>query len=176
MKICAIVASFCEEFKRICDVFRADGSFAGDEDLASSDYLKLADMLHSASNGAGVKAITEYVESCDPLAPTISADGVAARYKGKESKQFHVGFGVAEIQRRMYQGKGGGSVIAPLDHMFGVADEYFFPDIREAIAYSVAVSTPEEVVENMAKLSRNAPSATAVRRMVRQTGEKIRPQ
>lgn len=173
MKICAIVASFCEEFKRICDVFRADGSFAGDEDLASSDYLKLADMLHSSSNGAGVKAITEYVESCDPLAPTISADGVAARYKGKESKQFHVGFGVAEIQRRMYQGKGGGSVIAPLDHMFGVADEYFFPDIREAIAYSVAVSTPEEVVENMAKLSRNAPSATAVRRMVRQTGEKI---
>jgi hypothetical protein len=122
---------------------------------------------------AGAVAVAQYVESCDTTAPAVLANGVRARHKGRESKEFHVGFGVAAISRRTYQADGVKGLIVPLDCAFGVSGEYFFPDVREAVAHAVAVMKPDELVETMVKFGLAAPSVTAVRRMVRGTGVEI---
>lgn len=160
---------FKQNFLRFC----AENQFSPFEELGSEDYMKVVGALKSASGHANTSALLRYVEACDTPANVIEVEGGQALFKESVAKEFHVGFGVASIRRRVYRRGDGGGDFVPLDAMFGMCGEYFFPDIREAILFAVGATPVAEVVENLAKHSPCAPCATAVRRLVGDNGEKV---
>jgi hypothetical protein len=123
--------------------------------------------------------MTGYVESCDIRQGRIVIDGETANFKDTVEKEFHVGFGLARIRRRLFQPACGGKCIAPLDVMFNVVDEYAFPDIRKTVLHAAAAMTPDEIAETMGDFHVPPLSATAVKRIILETGrrmETLRPE
>jgi hypothetical protein len=173
MNVSGIIRVFTENFKQMCREFCEEKYISREKTLDAKDYARMVEMLKSATSDAGIASITQYVESCDSPARVILADGVKTRFKEVVPKEFHVGFGVATIHRRVYQADNGGTRVVPLDIMFNVVDEYFFPDIREAVLYAVASTPSEEVVENMTRFGLRPPSLTAVRRLTNDTNAKM---
>lgn len=179
MKASAIVEAFCEGFKQKCQEFCMRRRLPGDEELSPGDCEELETMLREGVSAGGVKAMREYVESCETSAPAIKVDGEPMRFKAYESKEFHVGFGVVSIRRRLYQPEGGGSCVSPLDMKFNVMDEFAFPSVRRSVLHEAALMTPVEISETMADWHVPPLSETAIKRMISVTGarqEMLRPE
>jgi len=173
MRVQDIVSKFSECFKQKCNEFCALKGFSPDVEVSPGDCGTVVSMIWEGVSEAGTIAMKEYVESCDVRSGRIIVDGIGARFKDSVDKEFHVGFGVATIRRRMFQPVDGGECFAPLDALFNVVDEYAFPDIRKTILHASAAMTPEEIVETLADFHVPPMSATAVKRITLETGRRM---
>jgi hypothetical protein len=175
----AIVDAFCEGFKQKCQEFCMRRELFGDVEMSPGDCGELESMLREGVSAGGVKAMREYVESCEAAVPAIRVDGELMRFKAYESKEFHVGFGVVSIRRRLYQAAGGGSCVSPLDMKFNVVDEFAFPSVRRGVLHEAALMTPAEISGTMADWHVPPLSETAIKRMISVAGarqELLRPE
>jgi hypothetical protein len=115
----------------------------------------------------------EYMESCDTGTASIIVDELRMKYKTTSVKEFHVGFGVAAVSRRLYQADAGGACASPLDIQFNMVDEYALPDVRGAVLHSSALMRSEEIAETMADFRMPPMSATAIKRMILGAGARL---
>lgn len=173
MNMMSIIDLYTAKFKQMILEICAETGDAPTAELGPEAYMKVVGALKSAAADAGIKAVVEYVQSCDSGGYSVKAGGKLACFKELVPKEFHVGFGMATIMRRVYRHADGGGDVVPLDIMFNVVDEYFFPDIRGAILHCVASKPPEDLVADMARFALRPPSVTAVRRLTHETGVKL---
>jgi hypothetical protein len=163
-----LMSNFKQNWRGFCQ----NVELAAGRELSPGDCPKVMALLRQSMGHVATELVGGYVESCDCAAPSIEVEGAAAPFKDMVPKEFHVGFGVASIRRRVYWREDGKGGFVPLDAMFNVSGEYFFPEVREGILFAVGSTPVADVVENMAKFSLCPPSATAVRRLVGDNGEK----
>jgi hypothetical protein len=173
MKIQEILAVFIDQFKQKSMEFCAFKGFSDAHEASPEDCSAIGDMLWESVFKGGTQAMTRYMESCDTQTATIIADGVKMKYKLKSVKEFHVGFGVAAVSRRLYQSDAGGACASPLDIQFNMVDEYALPDVRESVLHASALLKPEDITETMADFRMPPMSATAVKRIILGAGAKL---
>ena len=173
MRVQDIVSKFSECFKQKCLEFCELKGLTPEGEATPDECGSIVSMIWDGVSEAGTTAMKEYVESCDIRPGKIIVDGMGACFKDTVDREFHVGFGVATIRRRMFQPVNGGECFAPLDALFNVVDEYAFPDIRKTILHASATMTPEEIVETLADFHVPPMSATAVKRIILETGRRL---
>jgi hypothetical protein len=173
MTIREIVAVFIDQFKQKCTEFCASKGLSGVHEASPEDCAAIADMLWEGVFEGGTRAMAEYMESCDAWTASVIVDGLRLRYKASSIKKFHVGFGVAAVNRRLYQADDGGACASPLDIRFNMVGEYALPDVREGVLHAAALMTPEEVSETMKDFRMPPMSATAVKRVILEAGARL---
>lgn len=177
MKIDTIIDEATQGFKQKFMDFCNNRDFSS---LTPESAESMLTGLKSAIAFAGIAAFKSFIESYDCHGEeTIAYKGNVFRYKDASKKAFLTPFGEVEISRRLYQHDRGGSSYIPLDHYWGMDDEYSTIDVRESILYSVAHNTPEETSGLLKKCALFHPSPTAVKHIIEKTGsffETHRPQ
>jgi len=82
-------------------------------------------------------------------------------------------FGKMPLGRRMYQNAKDTKTHFPLDAAWNMAGESMTLEVREALAYACALTTPEEAHALLAKCAGFRPHPTQIKRCVERIGDKV---
>lgn len=132
---------------------------------------QVTEALKEALASAGVAALSAFLEGYETASATLLVDGQMHRFKCASRKTFLTAFGRMTLARNLYQADWGGPCYVPLDAMWGMAGEYATVEVRESVLFASAHITPEETVALLQKCALCAPSATAVKHIIAQTGD-----
>lgn len=156
-----VLAELRQDLERVADLGAEGRSF---EELIGE--------VRGATNRAGLEALRAATEMLDARTPTVERDGVRLRFRGTAPKDWLTPLGVMRVERRTYAGNGTGS-FAPLDARCGMTGRYMAPQIEDLVCYAAASSTPTEVEQLLRKALPAAPSATAIKRVIAETSERL---
>ena len=143
----------------------------GDTGLARANLESLTSSLRSACAEAGRSAFVAIVESRDVAAPTVELGDHTCRFKEAVEKKWFTPFGVAAIRRRTYASSDRSCKAVPLDATWGMADRFLTPEVEEMVAFASGLVTPCEVEQLLKKALPESPSATAIKRAIRDVGD-----
>lgn len=143
----------------------------GSGGVSASGFQTFTAGLRAASAASALEALVAVVEAADPVTSTVEEDGRELRFRGSAEKQWLTPFGLATVRRRYYAGEDRGDYMVPLDAMLGMTDRYMTPEVEEMVAFASSAMTPCEVEQIMSKTLPVAPSATAIKRTIRDVGE-----
>lgn len=132
--------------------------------------------LSLALSCAGVSGLRTFLESYECDAPSVSINEKTYRFKQASEKTFLTPFGRMELTRNLYQSDAGGPCYIPLDERWGMTGEFATLEVREAVLFSCAHITPDETVDVLNKCARFEISCTAVKHIVKATGDFIEAQ
>ena len=79
------------------------------------DMLEMENSILDAVNDMGSAATGEALKRFDTDGSAIILNGIKLTSKNKDSKKYQTPFGVAEIERHVYQSSKGGRVFCPLE-------------------------------------------------------------
>ncbi|MEJ2752431.1 MAG: hypothetical protein P8169_07125, partial [Chloroflexota bacterium] len=170
MIITQLIKDAMQEFEQIMKVFERQSDLSY---LTAELANQFSRTLQQALSQAGRKAFQDFIESYDLAEPNLYHQNRKFRWKQYSVKQFLTPYGVIPIRRSLYQADCGGRAYIPLDHFWGMEGEFVLPDVREAIAFSMAHLTAKETEQFFRKCHWFTPSATAIQHVVARIGETI---
>ncbi len=129
--------------------------------------------LQESIRSAALVGYRTFLESYDEKHDTLEVNGRVLRFKFTSAKIFLTPFGEMTVTRNLYQADTGGSAYVPLDTKWGMAGEYAMPQVQECVLLAAAHLTPKEVESLLEKSSFFHPSETAIKNMVKESGEFI---
>jgi hypothetical protein len=167
-------ALLSERFDELMVKFRQrlDGMVdsVGEDGLVPESFRKFSAELRASSAAAALEALVAVAQAADVVTPTIEVDGQPIRYRGKSCKQWLTPFGIAEVERRYYASDEGDGGVAPLDALCGMTGRFMTPDVEEMVAFASSAMSPGDVEEFLKKTLPVAPSATAIKRAIKDVG------
>lgn len=93
---------------------------------------------------AGRAAFKAFLESKEEPNDVVVVDGEAYRFKTWSTKEFISLWGKISLSRKLFQNASDTKTYAPLDAAWAMEEEYLAMEVREAVAFACAFSTPEE--------------------------------
>jgi len=126
--------------------------------------------LRSLVNSVGLEAFVRAVQAQDETAAAIEREDRRLRFRDASTKEWLTPFGRASISRRVYAGDGGGAGHVPLDEACGMTGQFMTSEVAEMAMFAVALITPREVEQLLAKTLPEGPSTTAVQHLLEQVG------
>jgi hypothetical protein len=138
--------------------------------LSPHSFEELSAGLRTATAEAGLALLVKVVEAADVSARTIEKGGRSLRFRGQSPKQWLTRFGIATVKRRYYASDEGEGCVVPLDALCGMTERFMTPDVEEMVAFACSAMTPCEVEQILKKALPAAPSATAIKRTIRDVG------
>jgi hypothetical protein len=157
----AALVELRQDLERVADLGAEGRSF---EELISE--------VRSAIYRTGLEALRAATEMLDARVPVVERDGARLRFRGIAPKNWLTPFGVMKVERRIYAGTGTGT-FAPLDARCGMEGRYVAPQIEDLVCFAAASSTPVEVEQLLRKALPAAPSATAIKRVIAETSDRL---
>jgi len=143
------------------------------EELTSELSGEFTTTMKEALCEAGKSGFKEFIESYEKIDETIEVNGEKLRFKIESEKRFITPFGEIKIGRRLYQADEGGQSYIPLDAKWGMLNEFATIEVRDAILYCTALTSPSEVRSILEKCSFFSPSTTAIQNIVNEVGKLI---
>ena len=162
----AVLVKFRQELTEMVDQLN-------EADLSRTALESLTGSLRRATAEAGKSAFVALVESRDTMSSVVEHEGHPCRFKEVAEKQWCTPFGRAPIRRRTFAADKAPTRVAPLDHVWGMADRYLTPEVEEMVAFASGLVTPSEAEQLLRKTLPEAPSATAIKRAIRDVGDFI---
>jgi len=126
--------------------------------------------LRALVNSVGLEAFVRSVEAQDEAVAAIDREGRRLRFRDASTKEWLTPFGRASISRRMYASDGGGAAHVPVDEACGMTGQFMTPEVAEMAMFAVALITPREVEQLLAKTLPEGPSTTAVQHLLEHVG------
>ena len=170
MRIELMVDAAMAEFKQKMAEFCADldvGSLS--PDLAEQVGVAVqASLAH-----AGVAGYRAFLLSHEEQADVVVWRGETFRFKVCREKTFLTPLGDMTMSRRCFQNKTDTKSYVPMDCAWGMEEQYMAPQVREAVLFCCAHVTPEETAQLLKKCSLFTPHATAIKHVVKNTGDLI---
>lgn len=161
-----IVQSVVEEVKRV--LAKAEGTLSGEVTPERAEEVGRA--LTEAVSAGWVAGFRTWLEEHDPQAETIQREATVYRYKLDSEKEFLTPGGLMTVRRRVYQPDAGGKCFIPVDTAWGMEGEFATVEVRDAVLFSVALSTPKETETLLNKCALFHPSETAIKTMAKEMG------
>jgi len=122
---------------------------------------------------AGRAAFAAYLESKEVMQDVVVAGGEAFGFKYSSQKRFETLWGLMGVTRRVYQNASDTKTHVPLDAAWSMAGEFMTIEVREAVAFSCALVTPEETHELLKKSALFQPHPTQIKRSVEEIGTQV---
>ena len=145
-----------------------------DSDELTVDRAKdCMQMLRTAVPQAATAMFGCFLQSLEETRDVIVVQGEAMRYKCNVEKEYETFFGKMTLSRRGYQGKADGAFYFPLDAAWGMAGQYATAEVREAMTFSNAHITAEEVAALLKKTALFHPHATAIKHVAKAVGDVV---
>ena len=167
MHLRAMVKAAVSEFKQKIEGFCINRE---DKILTSEFASEVARGLQDATLSAAQAGYQVFLESYDTQKPVLQKEDTPYRRKMQSPKHILTVFGPITLHRSLYQADRGGKTYAPLDEMWGMADEYATPEVREACLFTLAHVTAQETAAILKKCACFHPSATAIQHMAEKAG------
>jgi len=161
-----IVQSVIEEVKSV--LAKAEGVLSGEVTAERAEAVGRA--LTEAVSAGWVAGFRSWLEEQDFEEETIQREGTTYRYKLDSEKEFLTPGGLMRVRRRVYQPDAGGKCFIPLDAAWGMEGEFATVEVRDAVLFSVALSTPKETETLLKKCALFHPSETALKTMAKEMG------
>lgn len=161
-----VVRKFRQELQELVDS-------ASESGFSPCSFRALVGGLRALVNSVGLEAFVRAVEAQDEVVAAIEWEGRRLRFRDASAKEWLTPFGRASISRRVYAGDGGGASHVPLDEACGMTGQFMTPEVAEMAMFAVALITPREVEQLLAKTLPEGPSTTAVQRLLEQVGEVV---
>ena len=141
MIISKLIKVAMQEFEQIMKVFEQQSDLSHLTATLADQFRR---PLQQALSRAGRKAYQDFIEAYDVTEPILCLQDQKLRWKQYSVKHFLTPYGVIPIQRSLYQADVGGEAYVPLDRFWGMEGEFVLPEVREAIAFSMAHLTAKE--------------------------------
>jgi hypothetical protein len=161
-----IVQSVIEEVKSV--LAKAAGALSGEVTPERAEEVGRA--LTRAMSAGWVAGFRTWLEEHEAEEETIRREGKVYRYKLDSEKEFLTPGGLMKVRRRVYQPDAGGKCFIPLDAAWGMEGEFAAVEVRDAVLFSVALSTPKETETLLKKCALFQPSETAIKTMAKEMG------
>lgn len=143
-------------------------------ELRASTFREFTSELRELTCKIGLEAFERAMEERDVRTACIERDGTRLRYRESVARTWLTPFGRATIPRRCYASDGPDPRRAvPLDEMCGMQSAFMTPDVAQMAMFAVALITPREVEQLLAKTLPEAPSSTAVLNHLVKIGDAI---
>jgi hypothetical protein len=149
---------FCEETEAVLGVESAHAVTQG---------------IQAALAAAGRAAFCTYLESKEEAREEVVVNGERFGFKYCSDKRFETLWGLMGVTRRIYQNASDTKTHVPLDAAWGMAGHFMTIEVREAVAFSCALVTPEETHALLAKSALFQPHPTQIKRCVEQIGQRV---
>ena len=162
----AAMSAFKEKLAHFCEE-QAEGA------LSMGSAQAITQGIQKALAAAGRAAFGTYLESKEEVRDEVVADGESFRFKYASEKRFETLWGLMGVRRRVYQNASDTKTHVPLDAAWGMANQFMTLEVREAVAFSCALVTPEETHALLAKSALFQPHPTQIKRCVEAIGERI---
>jgi hypothetical protein len=167
MHLRAMVKAAVSEFKQKIEDFCKNR----EEKILTSEFAsEVARGLQEATLSAAQAGYRTFLESYDTQEPVLQLGDTRYRRKMRSPKHILTVFGPITLHRGLYQADQGGKTYAPLDAMWGMADEYATSEVREACLFTLAHVTAQETASILKKCAGFHPSATAIQHMAEKVG------
>jgi hypothetical protein len=161
-----IVQSVIKEVKSV--LAKAEGLLQGE--VTPERAEEVGRTLTEAVSAGWVEGFRTWLQHHDPQEETIQREGTVYRYKLESEKEFLTPGGLMTVRRRVYQPDAGGKCFIPLDAAWGMEGEFATLEVRDAVLFSMALSTARETETLLKKCALFRPSETAVKTMAKQMG------
>jgi hypothetical protein len=161
-----IVQSVIDEVKSV--LAEAEGLLSGEVSPGRAEEVGRA--LTEAVSAGWVAGFRTWLEQHDAPEETIQRQGLVYRYKLDSEKEFLTPGGPLTLRRRVYQPDAGGKCFIPLDAAWGMEGEFASVEVRDAVLFSVALSTAQETEALLKKCALFHPSETAIKTMAKEMG------
>ena len=129
--------------------------------------------IKQAISLAGVAMYRTFLLGYEVHASEIEVDGETYRFKFPSKKRYMTYFGEMELERNVFQNKDDIKTCIPLDAAWGMEGEFMTPEVKEAVAFSSGLVTPEETATLLDKCALFHPHPTAIKHANRELGEFI---
>jgi len=162
----AAMNAFKEKLTHFCEA-QAEGA------LSVESAHAVTQGVQQALAAAGRAAFGAYRESKESNHEVMIAGGESFRFKYVSEKRFETLWGVMGVARRVYQNASDTKSHVPLDAAWGMAEQFMTIEVREAVAFSCALVTPEETHALLKKSALFHPHPTQIKRCVEELGALI---
>jgi hypothetical protein len=161
-----IVQSVIEQVKSV--LAKVEETLSGE--VTSERAEEVGQALTEAVSAGWVAGFRSWLEAHDTDDGAIEREGKVYRYKLDSEKEFLTPGGLMTLRRRVYQPDAGGKCFIPLDAAWGMEGEFATVEVRDAVLFSVALSTPKETETLLKKCALFQPSETAIKTMAKEMG------
>jgi hypothetical protein len=162
----AAMSAFKEKLTHFCED-ESEGTLTVESSHA------IAHGIQQALAAAGRAAFKTYLECKEEARDMVVAGGELFRFKYTSEKRFETLWGLTGVTRRVYQNASDTKSHVPLDAAWGMADQFMTIEVREAVAFSCALVTPEETHALLKKSALFHPHPTQIKRCVEELGALI---
>ena len=162
----AAMNAFKEKLTHFCEE-EAEGA------LSVESAHAITQGVQQALAAAGRAAFGAYLASKETVQDVVVAGGEIVRFKYVSEKRFETLWGLLGVTRRVYQNASDTRTHVPLDFAWGMADQFMTIEVREAVAFSCALVTPEETHALLAKSALFHPHPTQIKRCVEEIGAQV---
>lgn len=165
-----MIAAMIDAIKQNMETFGENSDFS----CLTPELAKRATraMLDALSHG-GVAGYQTLLESYEVRERSIDVNGEEYRLKGAVEKEYLTPFGPVKVSRNLYQNASDSKSHIPLEASWGMTGEFMTTEVQEAVLFSSAHMTPEEVHQMFKKWALFHPSATAMKRVIAEKGQLI---
>jgi hypothetical protein len=166
----AMIEAAMHEFKEKLTAFcktQAEGA------LTPESAHAVTQGIQQALAAAGRAAFRTYLESKETHEDVIGVNGETFRFKYDSRKRFQTLWGGEAVRRRVFQNASDTKAYVPLDAAWGMAHQFMTVEVREAVAFSCALVTPEETHALLKKSALFHPHSTQIKRCVEALGRVV---
>lgn len=142
-----------------------------DGKLSPQQAERVSRVLTEVASTAWVEGFRTWLEGQEIDAPTVEVDGETYRFKLPSEKDFLTPGGWMRLRRRLYERDEGGPCYVPLDAAWGMEGQFATVEVRDAVLFSMALSTAQETETLLKKCALFRPGETAIKTMARQMGQ-----
>jgi len=127
--------------------------------------------IKEAFSAAGVAMYRKFLMAFEERAREVEVEGKRFRLKFSSTKRFMTFFGQMVLTRNVFQDKTDTRTYIPLDSAWGMRREFMTVEVREAVAFSSGLVTPEETATLLGKCALFHPHPTAIKLSNKALGE-----
>lgn len=125
---------------------------------------KITIAIQQSLAAGGKAAFKTFLETKEEVKDIIVVDGETYRFKTFSNKAATSLWGKFDVTRKLFQNASDTKTCCPLDDAWGMTDERLTIEVREAMAFSCAFSTPEEAALLLKKTAMFHPHPTVIKR------------
>ena len=139
--------------------------------VSAAGAAQVLQVIQKIMQTVGTTGFKVWLESDDYPGDLLEQNGAMLRFKEVSAKEFLTPLGIVKVERRLFQADRGGACYVPLDDAWGMKDAYGTIEVREATAYAVALMTPQEAANLLAKCALFQPSVTTLKKLTNGIGQ-----